>query len=127
MASGVLPGRWGTIGSMRATQAAFQLFSTKSVPDAIFVANDHMAIAVMDTLRQGLGLRVPDDVAIIGFDDVPQASWAAYGLTTIKQDANAMIEGTISLLLKQMASGNTHREDIVLPPRLIERTSARQE
>ncbi|NDD95776.1 MAG: LacI family transcriptional regulator, partial [Betaproteobacteria bacterium] len=38
----------------------------------MFVASDHMAFAVMDTLRFELGLRVPDDVSVVGFDDVPQ-------------------------------------------------------
>jgi len=45
-------------------------------PDAVFVANDHMAIAVMDVLRHELGLSVPGDVSLVGFDDVPPASWA---------------------------------------------------
>ena len=43
-------------------------------PDAVFVANDHMAMAVMDTLRHELGLNVPDDVSVVGYDDVPTAA-----------------------------------------------------
>ncbi len=46
----------------------------------IFVANDHMAFAAMDTLRQTLKLEVPGQVAVAGFDDVPQAAWDGYSL-----------------------------------------------
>jgi DNA-binding LacI/PurR family transcriptional regulator len=65
-------------------------------PDAVFVANDHMAIAVMDTLRREMGLRVPLDVSVVGFDNVRQADWGAYQLTSVEQDADAMIEAILS-------------------------------
>ena len=51
---------------------------------AIFVGNDHMAFAVMDTLRFELGFKVPDDVSVVGYDDVPLASWPAYDLTSLR-------------------------------------------
>lgn len=66
-----------------AKQAARQLAGAKQKPDAIFVANDHMAFAVMDVVRGELGLRVPRDISIIGYDDVPEASWNACDLTTV--------------------------------------------
>ena len=60
-----------------AKAAARTLFSVKAAqrPDAVFVANDHMAIAVMDTLRIELGLRIPQDVSVVGFDNVKQSEW----------------------------------------------------
>lgn len=54
-------------------------------PDAVFVANDHMAMAVMDTLRFELGLNVPGDVSVVGYDDVAVAAWPTYDLTTVRQ------------------------------------------
>lgn len=73
-------------------------------PDAIFVANDHMAIAVMDTLRSELGIKVPEQVSVVGYDDVPAASWPAYDLTTVRQPTNRMVSATVDVLLDQIES-----------------------
>ncbi len=94
-------GRYSYEGACEATRA---LCSTPAKPDGIFVANDHMALAVMDTLRSELGLRVPQDISVIGFDNVPQSAWPAYGLTTITQDAQAMVDATVAVLLQAIAS-----------------------
>lgn len=83
----------------RAADAARAMFSGPTRPDAIFVATDLMSFAVMDVLRSEMGLSVPDDVAVIGFDDVPAAGWPAYDLSTIGQDIAAMTERTVLLLL----------------------------
>lgn len=104
-----------------ATRALFR--NTKNHPDALFVANDHMAIAAMDVLRTELGLRVPHDVSVIGFDDVPQAAWDSYRLTTVLQDVDAMVEATVGLL-QDMQSGEKPRQ-VVLPCTVIERDSVR--
>ena len=69
-------------------------------PDAIFVANDHMALTTMDVIRFSLNLSIPNDVAIVGFDDVPPASWPAYNLTTVRQ-ANKMVECTVDIILEK--------------------------
>jgi DNA-binding LacI/PurR family transcriptional regulator len=92
-------------------------------PSAVFVANDHMAIAVMDVLRGELGLRVPQDAAVIGFDNVPQAAWGAYSLSSIEQDAQAMIEATAQLMLSQINDESLAAQHVSLPVRLIERGS----
>ncbi|NDF20264.1 MAG: LacI family DNA-binding transcriptional regulator, partial [Betaproteobacteria bacterium] len=61
----------GNYAPAEAAAAARALFGkADDRPDAVFVASDHMAFAVMDTLRFELGLRVPDDVSVVGFDDV---------------------------------------------------------
>ncbi len=97
-------GRYSYEGACEATRA---LCSKPAKPDGIFVANDHMALAVMDTLRSELGLRVPQDISVIGFDNVPQSAWPAYGLTTITQDAQTMVDVTVDLLLQAIASDST--------------------
>ncbi|MEM9350463.1 MAG: LacI family DNA-binding transcriptional regulator, partial [Pseudomonadota bacterium] len=90
----------GNFDAAEAREAALSMFSdTRTRPDALFVANDYMALVVLDTLRHELGLSVPEDVAVMGFDDVPAAAWPAYGLTTIRQDADALARGTVNLLL----------------------------
>lgn len=108
----------------RAQAATRALFASAPYPDAIFVANDHMAIAAMDVLRQELGLRVPDDVSVVGFDDVPQAAWGAYRLTTVVQSVEEMVEATVLLLQEQMQDEANPRH-VVVPCRLTERDSVR--
>jgi len=107
-----------------AQDAVRRLFARADRPDALFVANDHMAIAAMDVLRQELALRVPDDVGIIGFDDVPQAAWGAYQLTTVSQRVQPMVEATVALLLEQMC-GEVRAREIVVPCSLVERKTVR--
>ncbi|MCY7305181.1 MAG: LacI family DNA-binding transcriptional regulator [Rhodoferax sp.] len=111
-----------------AKTAARELFAGGDVsqrPDAVLVANDHMAIAVMDTLRIELGLQIPQDVSVVGFDNVRQAAWGSYQLTSVEQDADAMIEATARLLLDQM-DGAVQSRAIVLPVCLVLRNSCRR-
>lgn len=97
----------------QAKLAARQMFSVDQKPDAVFVCNDHMAFAVMDVLRDELGLRIPEDVAVVGYDDVPAAAWGSYKLTSVRQPANRMVEQTITVLLSQIENNDA-------PPRRLE-------
>jgi DNA-binding LacI/PurR family transcriptional regulator len=105
--------------------ATLRLFEAFDPPDAIFVANDHMAFAVMDTLRFELGLCVPDSVSVVGFDDVPAAAWPAYRLTTVRQRAGAMVEQTLDLLIGRIEGRDTGAQRRVVEAPLILRGSAR--
>jgi len=107
-----------------AASVARDLAQRPDCPDAIFVGNDHMAFAVMDELRFGLGLRVPQDVSIIGYDDVPMAAWPAYGLTTIRQPVNRMVSATVDAILDQIEGDATPRKICMDGPLMI-RHSAR--
>ncbi|MCB1312772.1 MAG: LacI family DNA-binding transcriptional regulator [Sedimentitalea sp.] len=102
-----------------------ELFGGADRPDAVFVGNDHMALAVMDTLRFELGLSVPEDVSVVGYDDVPIASWPAYDLTTIRQPVNRMVDATVDALLSRI-EGDTAPRHILIPGPLIQRGSARK-
>jgi len=112
----------------RAQEAVRRLFADPgpTAPDALLAGNDHMAIAALDVLRQELGLSVPQDVAVVGFDDVPQAAWGAYRLTTIRQQVEPMVDATVALLREQMHAELQPR-DIVVPCSLIERATVRAE
>jgi DNA-binding LacI/PurR family transcriptional regulator len=117
----------------QARQATRDLFAahkrgskTRERPDAVFVASDHMAFAVMDTLRSELKLRVPQDVSVVGFDNVPQADWGSYRLTTFEQPVEAMIEATVSLLQNHLHDDSAQpAENVILPGALVVRESAR--
>ncbi len=107
-----------------AAQSARQLMSGDLRPDAIFVGNDHMAFAVMDAVR-GMGFQIPQDVSIIGYDDVPLASWPAYDLTTVRQPVNRMVEATVTTLLSAINDTDPYAETIEIEGPLIQRGSSR--
>ena len=111
----------------QARQAARDLFaSAADRPDAVFVAGDLMAIVVLDTLRHELGLAVPQDVSVVGFDNVPQAAWASYELTTFEQPVQPMVEATVALLQSYLREAQTPpSRNLVVPGQLIIRQSAR--
>lgn len=109
-----------------AADAARELFTKKERPDAVFVANDHMAFSVMDVLRGELGLKIPKDVSVVGYDDVPEAAWKGYDLTTISQSSESMIEATVSILLEQIEKRVVKKRAAVVPSELIVRSSARK-
>ena len=108
-----------------AVAAARGLFAAPVRPDAVFVANDHMAFPVIDLLRQEFGLRVPEDVSIVGYDDVPEAGWGEYALTTVSQPAAAMVDATVAILLDQIEKQAPARHAAMLPAQLVVRRSAR--
>jgi DNA-binding LacI/PurR family transcriptional regulator len=80
-------------------RAAHALFATKrGAPNGLFCTNDIMALGALDALRFELGFRVPEDVMVIGFDDIPDAARPPYRLSTVRQPREAMIEKTLELL-----------------------------
>jgi LacI family transcriptional regulator len=89
---------------------------------AIFAFNDEMAIGVIGTLQRA-GKRVPQDVSVLGFDDIPYANAIYPALTTVAQPITEMARSGISMLLDRIRQpgGKPRRE--VLPTRLIERES----
>ncbi len=108
-----------------AAMAARHLMDTASPPDAIFVGNDHMAFAVMDSLR-AIGVRVPQDVSVVGYDDVPMAAWGAYDLTTVRQPLMRMVEATVETLLAQINDPERAAQNLEIDAPLILRGSARR-
>lgn len=111
----------------RSRDAARRLFDrpVNERPDAVFVANDHMAFMVMDVLRFELGLDVPGDVSVVGYDDVPPSAWLAYRLTTVRQRANQMVDRTVAILLDQIENSEAKATRAVIDAPLIVRRSAR--
>ena len=79
--------------------------------DGLFCATDLMAIGALDGLRTDLGLSVPEDIQVLGYDDIEQASWAPYDLSTIRQNVEAQAEAVIELL-------NDRLSDSSLPTRV---------
>ena len=118
-----------SVGNFRTEQtkdAALSLLDVEASkrPDAIFVANDHMALTTMDVIRFSLQLSIPSDIAVVGFDDVPPASWPAYNLTTVRQRANKMVECTVDIILEKIERADRGKPtQIKIPSPIILRGS----
>lgn len=106
--------------------AAKRLLDRPDRPDALFCANDMMAMAALDVARCELNLRVPDDIAIVGFDDIQQASWPKYDLTTVRQPVERMVDATVELLLSAIEAPDGERVLRMIPPTLVVRSSTRR-
>ncbi len=87
-------------------------------PDVLVCENDILAIGAMDALRYRLGLRVPQDVAVTGFDDVPLSASPAYALTTFRQPITQMTQKLIDVL------NGTLAQNVHLPGRFVPRQSS---
>jgi len=91
---------------------------------ALVVGNDQMALGAMRALREH-GLRVPDDVSVVGFDDIPEAPFFEPPLTTIRQDFAALGEQSVEYLIALINNTDTPLHQRVLYPHLVERLSTR--
>jgi LacI family transcriptional regulator len=98
------------------------LLDLDHTPTAIFASNDVMAMGVMDAIRER-GLRVPEDVSIIGFDDIPQAAMVRPALTTVRQPLEEMGRLATQLLIDQLKNPEKEIGRIELPTQLIVRDS----
>ncbi|WGH80420.1 LacI family DNA-binding transcriptional regulator [Jannaschia ovalis] len=108
-----------------AAEAARAMMARSDPPDAIFVGNDHMALAVMDLLRHDLGLSVPEDVSVVGYDDSAPAGWAAYDLTTVRQPVRRLVEAAVAEILALIETPQRQPQRIEIEGPLVLRGSAR--
>ncbi len=92
--------------------------------DGLFCANDYMACGVIDRIMKGLGREDQPPLRVIGHDDIPQASWAAYDLTTIRQPCDLQAEQTVDLLMTRMAEPDMTARVEFTPVTLIRRRTA---
>jgi DNA-binding LacI/PurR family transcriptional regulator len=105
-------------------EAARRLLTSDNPPEAIFCAADIISLGAMDTARYELGIQIPEDLSVIGFDDISAAKWPTYNLTTIRQPINEMITATLELLERGVEQA-PNSEIKLLPVELIVRGSAR--
>ncbi|MFC9913150.1 LacI family DNA-binding transcriptional regulator [Streptomyces sp. NPDC059862] len=92
-------------------------------PDAVFAFNDLIAIGAMRTLHER-GLRVPQDVAVVGFDDIAEGRFGAVSLTTVSPDKQAIARMAVASLLRSLSgNGEPAGRELTAPHRLVERES----
>ena len=114
----VLPADWSAASGYRVGQTLARIPEVT----AVFAANDHLALGILRALHER-GLRVPDDISVVGFDDVPEAGYFIPPLTTVRPDFHAVAERALSLLLLQIEAGTPSAELHTLAPALVQRRS----
>jgi DNA-binding LacI/PurR family transcriptional regulator len=116
--------RSGPTAYRSGAEAARTLLSGSGRPDAAFCVTDLLACGFMDAARHEFGMSVPDDLCVIGFDDIEQAGWASYNLTTFRQPAEG-IAGRICALIDDSDGTDAPSEPIYLEAEPIWRRSVR--
>jgi DNA-binding LacI/PurR family transcriptional regulator len=96
--------------------------AAKHKPDAIFSATNLMTLGALRALRE-LRLRIPQDVALVGFDDMPWAEELVVPLTAIAQPTYDLGQQAVQLLLRRLESPGAPFETVILPTTLIIRES----
>jgi DNA-binding LacI/PurR family transcriptional regulator len=114
----VLPADWSAASGYRVGQTIARIPEVT----AVFAANDHLALGILRALHEH-GKRVPEDLSLVGFDDVPEAGYFIPPLTTVRPDFHAVARHALELLLAQIEAGVPSTAQMMLPPTLIERRS----
>ncbi|HKN98779.1 MAG TPA: LacI family DNA-binding transcriptional regulator [Pseudonocardiaceae bacterium] len=102
--------------------SAIRLLSRPDRPTAVFAANDITAIATVETAHT-LGLRVPDDLSVVGFDNVPESALSSPPLTTVHQPIREMGQSAIDMLIRLIRGENSDPVHLTLTTRLVVRQS----
>lgn len=116
--------RVGEYTAESADEPAGELLQREDRPTAIFAANDLSAIQVMQVARR-LGIRVPDDLSVVGFDNIPESALTDPPLTTIDQSIQAMGFEAVRLLIDLIDQPRQEQVHLTLPTELIVRQSCR--
>ncbi|HSL44184.1 MAG TPA: LacI family DNA-binding transcriptional regulator [Anaerolineales bacterium] len=123
-------GHWaeGNWSSYSGAQAAEKLFAQYPEMDAIFVANDQMALAVLQVAHQR-GLRIPEDIGVIGFDNITESAYFWPSLTTVQQDQYQVAKIAVEEIIKIIEFGwqgldPGDPKPVILPPSLVVRQSS---
>jgi DNA-binding LacI/PurR family transcriptional regulator len=118
-ASRVWEGDWSARGG---SELGNQLFDSGAT--AVFCANDQTALGVMHAAKlRGIG--VPEDLSIVGFDDMPEAAFFPTPLTTVRQDYERLGEDSVELLLTQLSQSGGRTEVLVEPTLVLRESTAR--
>lgn len=114
--------RYGNFHEGVSHQRMRELLELPEPPTAVFTCSDQMALGVYQALAER-GLRVPDDISVVGFDDLPQARWVTPALTTVRQPLSEMAATALRSLLRLMSGEVPEGTRTELSTRLVVRSS----
>jgi DNA-binding LacI/PurR family transcriptional regulator len=113
-----MPADWSAASGYRIGQ----ILARMNDVTAVFAANDHLALGILRALHES-GRRVPEDISVVGFDDVPEAEYFIPPLTTIRPDFEAVATASLDLLLAQIRRGHRLGDRRMITPALVSRDS----
>lgn len=93
--------------------------------DAVLAVSDHMAIGALDAARLSLGLSIPGDLSVVGFDGAEPARWGSYDLTTVRQPVRRMTEAAVAMLVERIEDPSAPPEQRLFTGELVPGSSAR--
>ena len=114
----------GPTGYASGLAGAKGLLAGSERPDAVFCVTDLLACGFMDGARQSFGLRIPEDLCVVGFDDIEQAGWEAYRLTTFRPPIGDLARRAVALATMPAEDAGA-TEPAVLAPHFVWRSSVR--
>ena len=98
--------------------------SQGDLPDAVFAANDLVAVGLLQAFMLTGSVRVPDQIALVGYDDIAFASAAVVPITSVRQPSELMGRTAVELVERELEDPDGAREHVVFPPELIVRASS---
>lgn len=105
-------------------EAALAMLGRDAI-DGAFCVTDLLALGFLDAARLDRGRRVPDDLSVIGFDDIPQAAWNAYQLTTFRQPVRLLTDQVMQVIRQRAENPESPHAVFTLPARLVVRMTVR--
>jgi LacI family transcriptional regulator len=115
-----------TVAEGRAAGLALRSLAPEDRPDAVFAANDLLGLGLMQSVVLAKDIRIPEDLAIVGYDDIDYAAWAIVPMSTVRQPVALLARESIRMILAEKAASTDHvHEHLLLDPELIVRDSSR--
>jgi LacI family transcriptional regulator len=114
--------RWGAFDAESGYRHGLDLLAGPDRPTAVFAGSDYQALGVLRAARE-IGLRVPDDLSVVGYDDLPISQWIDPGLTTVHQPLREMAAMATRMLLTLAAGGEPPSTRVELVTELVIRAS----
>ena len=114
--------RTGPTGYHTGAEGARQLLAASRRPDGVFCVTDLLALGFMDAARLEFGMKIPEDLCVVGFDDISEASWLGYNLTTFRHPISEIVDNIARIVEKDDGEPG---EPVTLPAQVVWRKTVR--